>query len=423
MDRNDEYDIIVVGASVAGAASSLLLARNGHKVLVIDKKRDKSEYKKVCTTFIQRSALPVISKLGLDDLWDDVGAIRSDALFWTKYGWIADRLESDKSHAHGYQLRREVMDPILIEQMEKEPLVTLRLGSELVELVTGENGNYTGITFKNSEGGRESQTAKLVVLADGRNSKGAQLAEVPTKNRNNQRFVYFAYYENLPLKSGNVAQFYQVGRDMAFAYPFDNDLTMLCCFIVQERYDEWADDKHTALEEFFKKLPDAPDQSNAKRQSEIRGMRKLNDFWRPASHRGMALVGDCCISADPMSGVGVGFALQAAEWLADSIGEGPLTDEKLKLALENYRKTHRKNLGGHEYFIQDNSTGRKMNLLETLISRAAVVDSTVAHRLHLFIGRVLPWYKFLSIGTIGRVLKANLSYSLDGDKRRFHELP
>ena len=41
-----DFDIIIVGASVAGAASAVLFARQGHRVLVIDKKHCDSDYKK-----------------------------------------------------------------------------------------------------------------------------------------------------------------------------------------------------------------------------------------------------------------------------------------------------------------------------------------------------------------------------------------
>ena len=80
----DQFDVIVVGAGVGGATASVLLARQGLKVLVIDRKRGGEDYKRVCTTFIQRSALPTIRKLGLKDRLDAAGAVQNNAVFWTE---------------------------------------------------------------------------------------------------------------------------------------------------------------------------------------------------------------------------------------------------------------------------------------------------------------------------------------------------
>ena len=405
---SSSYDVVIVGASVAGAASAIFLARQGLRVLAIDRKQSDEAYKKVCTTFIQRSALPVISKLGLKEGLDAAGAIQNQAEIWTEHGWIRDTLEGDPATAHGYSVRRKVLDPLMLGLMREEPNITLVLGATLNTLLPDDTGQYRGVEWTDETRQRHISHAKLVVLADGRNSPGARMADVPTKKRENNRFVYFSYYENMPLKTGNKAQFWQTGKDMGFAYPFDGDLTMLCSFVSQDDHKAWAPDRRGALEAFFSDLPNSPDQSNATPASEMRGMRKLHDYWRPATHRGLALVGDACMSCDPMSGVGCGFALQAADWMASTVGPALVANEGIDQALKAYAKQHKASLAGHEYFIRDASRARDANLMERAISKAAARDPIVAHRLHLFIGRVTKWNQFLSFDTVRRILRANL---------------
>lgn len=407
MDKS-EFDVVVVGASVAGATSAILLARQGLRVLAIDRKPSGDAYKKVCTTFIQRSALPVISKLGLKERLDAAGAIQNEAEIWTEHGWIRDTIQGDPATAHGYSVRRKVLDPLLLDLLREEKNITLALGANLDALLPDANGDYRGVEWTDDAQVRHVTQARLVVLADGRNSPGARMADVPTKKRENNRFVYFSYYENMPLKTGKKAQFWQTGRDMGFAYPFDGDLTMLCSFVSHEDHDKWAKDRRGALEAFFSDLPNSPDQSHATPASEMRGMRKLHDYWRPATYRGLALVGDACMSCDPMSGVGCGFAMQAADWMASTVGPALAYQNDVPKALAAYAKLHKASLAGHEYFIRDASRAREANLMERMISKAAAKDALVAHRLHLFIGRVTKWHQFLTPSTVGRILRANL---------------
>ena len=416
------HDVVIVGAGIAGTAAGILFARRGLDILLVDKKKSRDGYRVNCTTFIQPSALPVIRKLGIQGDLDALGAIRNNAHFWTRYGWIRDTLGRDEAYRHGYSLQRRKLDPMLLRKADENSTVTVRLGARLQSLVEDATGGIRGIRYRMRDGVVHEARARLVVLADGRNSSGARLAEVPTVRRRNNRFVYFAYYRNMRLRTGKTAQFWHKHRDMGFAYPFDDDLTVLCCFVTQDQHRAWRADKFSALEAFFDDLPGGPDRRFADRASQVFGMRRLDDYKRPAVHRDLALIGDACICCDPMSGVGCGFALQSADWLVGSVGEALVRGEALASGLARYKRLHRANLSGHEYFIQDNSSGRPMNLLERLIARAAAVDAKVAHRLHLFIGRVVSWKALLSPAMLLRIVFFNLTYFRFRKLGRSHEI-
>ena len=67
---------------------------------------------------------------------------------------------------------------------------------------------------------------------------------------------------------------------------------------------------------------------------------------------GLALVGDAAMAIDPLWGVGCGWALQSAEWLADGVsaalGEPRASADARALArgLKRYERTHRRANGG-----------------------------------------------------------------------------
>src|SRR4051794_41940421 len=72
----DRYDVVVVGASIAGCTAATLLARDGLKVALVEAHRDENMYKRLCTHFIQSSATPTIERLGLDKELDAAGGAR-----------------------------------------------------------------------------------------------------------------------------------------------------------------------------------------------------------------------------------------------------------------------------------------------------------------------------------------------------------
>ena len=116
MSGSSEYDVAVVGASVAGCTTAALLGRAGAKVALLEQRPDPAAYKTVCTHFIQASATPTIERLGLAERIETAGGIRNSVQIWTRYGWIRPDLDDDYRHPrYGYDLRREKLDPMLRE--------------------------------------------------------------------------------------------------------------------------------------------------------------------------------------------------------------------------------------------------------------------------------------------------------------------
>jgi glycine/D-amino acid oxidase-like deaminating enzyme len=52
------YDAVIVGGSLAGCATAMFLGRAGARVAVVEKSPDPANFKRICSHFIQASAVP-----------------------------------------------------------------------------------------------------------------------------------------------------------------------------------------------------------------------------------------------------------------------------------------------------------------------------------------------------------------------------
>ena len=84
-----DYDVVVVGASIAGCTAATFLGRSGAKVALVESHSDPRTFKRMCTHLIQPSASPTIQRLGLRGAIEEVDAQPNDINIWTRYGWIS----------------------------------------------------------------------------------------------------------------------------------------------------------------------------------------------------------------------------------------------------------------------------------------------------------------------------------------------
>ena len=107
-----QYDVAVVGASLAGCTAARLFAQQGPSVALVDQHAAIDWHKRLCTYYIQACAVLTIERLGLAPLIELAGAVRSRLETWTRWGWIK-HIRSAASDNYGYSVRRQTLDPIV----------------------------------------------------------------------------------------------------------------------------------------------------------------------------------------------------------------------------------------------------------------------------------------------------------------------
>lgn len=373
----ESYDVAVVGASIAGCTAATLLGRSGARVALLEQRPDPAAYKTVCTHYIQASATPTIERLGLAERIETAGGVRNAVDAWTRYGWVRARLDDDYRYPrYGYDIRREKLDPMIRQLAAEAPGVDLKLGYQATGLLMS-GGRPAGVRAADRERNEHAFAARVVVAADGRDSRVAEIAGVKPQVMPHGRFGYFAYYRNLPLASGDASQLWLLDPDVAYAFAQDDGLTLLATFQTKDRLPWFKRDLEENFERYFTGLPDGPDLGGAERVSKIIGKLDMPNTRRRAAGPGLAFVGDAAMAADPLWGVGCGFAFQSAEWLAEALAPALAggSDRGIDAALERYRKRHRSRLLGHFLLTSDYASGRPLNGFERVMFSAATRDA------------------------------------------------
>lgn len=403
MPSRPDFDVVVVGASLAGCAAARLLALGGARVALVERRPDPAAYKVTCTHQIQSSAVPAIERLGLAPLLERAGAIRSRAAAWTSHGgWLLMPPDAPP----GYGITRRSLDPILRKLAVETPGVESFPGRTVVGLL-GDRDRVGGIEAESTDHERERLTATLTVAADGRDSTVARLARVPARVRPHNRFVYFAYWRGVGTPKDE-ARLWLLEPDAGAVFPNEDDITLIAAVAHNARLPEFRADPEAAYTQFVGKLPDGPELAEAERTSKLLGKLSMPNKIRVASRPGVAFIGDAALATDPLFGVGCGWAFQSAEWLAEETHAALLGDGDLDTALNRYRRAFLRRLGPHHLQIADYSTGRPMRLNERIIFRAATTDPLVGAAAEEFATRRASALRLLDPRLTPRIVRATL---------------
>jgi 2-polyprenyl-6-methoxyphenol hydroxylase-like FAD-dependent oxidoreductase len=385
----ERYDAAIVGASLAGCATAIMLGRAGARVALIDQRAEASAFKRICTHYIQSSAVPTLERLELLDPMLDAGAVRSRARMWTRWGWIEPPRRS--TVPSGVNLRRSVLDPLIRGVAAQTRGVDLMLGEAAESLLRdgGPASAVCGVEVRSRDRASRRIRARLVIGADGRGSRIAKLAGVAVKTVPHGRFAYGGYFEGPQPAGSPDASLWMLDPDMAAAFPTDSGLTFYATMPTKARLPEFRDDPEAALKATVAGLPDAPPIARSRivavgEGKPVQGKLDMTNVAHTPSAPGLALVGDAALAIDPLWGVGCGWAFQSSEWLADSVTPALLGAEPLSRGLARYRRRHARRLRGHAAMIYGYASGRKLDAGERMVFSAAARDERVARVFEAF---------------------------------------
>ena len=82
-----DYDVIIVGASIAGCTAATAYGRAGLRVALVERQRSRRPHKTLCGHFVLGGTHDVLERLGLWEAMLDRGAAVSTGIgVWTESG-------------------------------------------------------------------------------------------------------------------------------------------------------------------------------------------------------------------------------------------------------------------------------------------------------------------------------------------------
>jgi 2-polyprenyl-6-methoxyphenol hydroxylase-like FAD-dependent oxidoreductase len=386
----------------------MFLGRAGARVAVVEKSPDPEKFKRMCSHFIQASAVPALERLDLLRSMEAAGAVRPRFHARVPWGWIEAPPERA---ARGVNLRRSKLDPMMREHAAATPGVEVLLGQTVKE-VRRTGGKVSGVVARDREGVETVFEAPLTIGADGRDSSVVGLAGVKEKTHPHGRFAYGGYFEGEAPRHSPDASVWMMDPDWAAAFPTDDGLVFYAVMPTKDRLPEFKADPIAAMCDYFDRAPEAPSLRAATVTDDgVLGKIDMTNRVRTPTMPGLALVGDAALATDPLFGIGCGWAFQTAEWLSDSVAPALRGEADLEKGLRHYRRKHGRKLNGHAWMIHDYATGRKMQPPERLFFSGAARDPHVAEIFDAFGTRQIGVTRMMATGT-PLAIAANVRYAL-----------
>ncbi|MGH2739142.1 MAG: NAD(P)/FAD-dependent oxidoreductase [Actinomycetota bacterium] len=324
-----DADVIIIGGGPAGSTLGTFLARDGHKVLLLEK--DIHPRNHVGESLTPSTNL-VFNEIGFFDKMNDAGFIHKPGTGWSgprtplwKFieVWLFEFPLEGMPAPYTFNVERDVMDAMLIRHAHEHG--TRVLQGVTAQRVLFENGRAVGVRASVSDGWERDLRAKIVVDASGRRSVLAKELGMRRNDPNFNQFCIYSWFRGVkqpPKRLEGFTLFYFMGLNQAWAWQIPLRGGVNSMGVVVDKRDFQKSGK--TYEEFFMSLV----RRNRTFLHAMEDAEQIRPWWIEADYSykidqfsgpGWLLIGDALRFVDPIFSSGVDVALYSAKFAYETI--------------------------------------------------------------------------------------------------------
>jgi geranylgeranyl reductase family protein len=332
-----DADVVVVGAGPAGAAVSTLLARQGHRVILLDRctfPRDKA-----CAEYLSPACSPILERLGVLDAVVDAAPQRLQGMRVTDYRGQAcwGRFIDHGRALYGLALPRIILDDLLVRQ-------ACQAGAELHTGVWVRQLLHDGQHVYGVQGraGARSVTlqARVVIAADGVHSTLARRLGLVRRVRWLQHVALVTHYRAVRDMGAWGEMFLIPGGYIGLA-PVGDDCVNVSLVMRASRFASLGQRPEEALEQVIQTHSELVRRfTGAVRSTTVLTTGPMAQRLAPPQHDGILFAGDAAGFIDPFTGQGIFLALHSAELAADVVHQALQRGDVSAQMLQRYVHAH-----------------------------------------------------------------------------------
>lgn len=315
----DIYDVLVIGGGPAGSTVSALLAKQGRRILLVEKDRHPRFH--IGESLLPMN-LPIFEELGVAEKVAEVGMYKAGIDFYasengqTRRSTVYFSEAMDNSYPHAYQVRRSEFDALLLQNAQ-ELGVEVRQETRVTALDRLDREGCVA-TIRDTDGHEQTVSARFLVDSSGRDAFMSRRNRLMRRNPDHNAAAIFGHFRNMRRREGKDAGnigLHWFEHGWFWVIPLKDGVTSVGAVCWPEYLKSRGSE---SLDDFMRRTVDKaptlkPLMDGAEQVAPIQGTGNYS-YWSDRIYGdGYLLVGDSYAFVDPVFSSGVFLAMKSAQ--------------------------------------------------------------------------------------------------------------